>query len=106
MNPGFFNTIGLRGQDLAAAHHQARNQDAVVLDVFRQHDRPLTPSDVWRLTSDAGHRWPLTSIRRAITNLTDDGQLVKLPKQRTGIYGKPEHHWSLPAGMQLELLAA
>lgn len=105
MNTPFFNTIGLRGDDLAAAHRDASRQEATVLAVFHEHARPLTPSDVWRLTSDAGHRWPLTSIRRAITNLTDAGRLVKLPKQRTGIYGKPEHHWALP-GHQMELLAA
>lgn len=105
MNPGFHNTIGLRGDDLASAHRACSRQESAVLEVFRHHARPLTPSDVWRLTSDAGHQWPLTSVRRAITNLTDDGRLVKLARQRTGIYGKPEHHWALP-GHQLELIAA
>jgi Fe2+ or Zn2+ uptake regulation protein len=105
MSTGYFNTTHLRGDDLASAHRACSRQDASVLDVFRQHARPLTPSDVWRLTSDAGHSWPLTSVRRAITNLTDDGKLVKLARQRTGIYGRLEGCWALP-GHQLELLAA
>lgn len=94
----FHNSIGLTGPELVAANVGASSQDAAVLDVFRRAGRPLTPSDVWRLTSDAGHLWPLTSIRRAITNLTNDDLLVKLDLQRTGIYGRPEGLWQLPAG--------
>ena len=39
--------------------------------------------------------WPLTSVRRAITNLSSDGELVKTNDKVTGIYGKPEHLWRL-----------
>lgn len=105
MNIPFHNTIGLQCDELRSAGEQARNQEAVVLEVFRRQGRPLTPSDVWKRTCEAGLRWPLTSIRRAITGLTNSEKLVKLAQQRVGMYGKPEHHWAL-SGHQLELLAA
>lgn len=40
-------------------------------------------------------KWPITSIRRAITNLTNDGELVKHDRMRMGDYGKDNHTWSL-----------
>ena len=36
---------------------------------------------------------PLTSVRRAMTNLTDDGHLVKTDRQFPGPYGRPEFGW-------------
>ena len=48
-----------------------------------------------KVCESAGRRWPLTSIRRAITNLTTDERLVRLDFQRTGIYGRPEHLWAV-----------
>ena len=36
---------------------------------------------------------PLTSIRRAMTNLTTDGKLIKTNRYVIGIYDKPEHLW-------------
>ena len=41
-------------------------------------------------------KWPITSIRRAMTNLTDDGMIVKTQKTVKGVYGKSEHLWALP----------
>ena len=38
---------------------------------------------------------PITSIRRAITNLTNDEKLVKTDNQKTGPYGKPSYCWKL-----------
>ena len=42
------------------------------------------------------NKWPITSIRRAMTNLTDDGMIVKTQETVKGVYGKNEHLWSLP----------
>lgn len=91
----YHNTTQMTGAALLEAVRAARNQDEAVLAIFERAGRPLTPSDVWRMTSDAGHRWPLTSIRRAITNLTTDERLVRLDFQRTGVYGRPEHLWAV-----------
>lgn len=50
----------------------------------------LSPSTVWNAF---GQRWPITSIRRAITNLTGDGHLIKTSKTVQGEFGRNEYCW-------------
>lgn len=40
---------------------------------------------------------PLTSVRRALTNLTRAGELERTPETTIGRYGRPVHLWKLPA---------
>ena len=40
-------------------------------------------------------RAPITSIRRAITDLTNEGKLVKTNSLKKGNYGKKCHCWKL-----------
>lgn len=91
----FHNTVGYTGRQLVQANVEAKRQDAVVLDVFRKAGRALTPSEVHALLPMPAL---LTSVRRAITNLTRDGKLVRLDMQRMGPWKRPEHVWALPAG--------
>jgi hypothetical protein len=95
MSLAYYDSTHLPPTDLASAHRAAKGQEAAVLAVFYAHGGLLSPSRVLALS---GLSAPLTSIRRAMTNLTEDGQLVKTDLQRTGPYGKPEHLWRLPAG--------
>lgn len=69
------------------------NQRDAVLAIFKDAPDSLTPSDVWTRTQWGGRRWPLTSIRRAITELTDKGLLVRESGQKPGLFGKPESLW-------------
>jgi len=89
---------------------KAQSQEAAIVSVFeREPDRALSPSEVHRgLISSAPDeperdRWrrtPATSIRRAMTNLTDAGRLRKTDDLVTGPFGRPEHRWELvPAGV-------
>ena len=58
----------------------------------------MTPFDVEALYSVAYAAVPITSIRRAITNLTTKKKLVKCPKEegmKEGNYGKLNHYWKL-----------
>jgi len=74
---------------------QARRQSADILGFFRAHPgEDFSPSQVW------GHfqQWPLTSIRRAMTNLTARGALEKLTGRVPGLWGKPEGLWTLHRG--------
>lgn len=95
----FHNTTGLTGRRLIAASRVAKGQEAAVLDVFRAAGRPLSPSEVHARMPG---RVLLTSVRRAISNLTQAGALVKLDQTVPGPYSMPEHLWALPAG-QLDL---
>ena len=69
----------------------ASKQDVAIARLFYQHRRQLfTPSAVHERM---GERWPITSVRRSITNLTDEGILEKARETRKGQYGRPEHCW-------------
>lgn len=91
----FFNTCELAGAPLAQAKRKAGEQCQRVLEVFRRiPGAKHTPSQVWKLgQADDSPPWLLTSVRRAMTTLTDAGALRKLDEMRDGPYGKPEHLW-------------
>ena len=44
----------------------------------------------------AGLNCPITSIRRAMTNLSNEGHLEKTDDYVFGMYAKREHLWTLP----------
>jgi hypothetical protein len=67
-------------------------QEEYILAFFKDEEKPQSPSMVYDALPE---HWPITSVRRAITNLTTAGELVKTNNTVTGMYGKPEHLWSL-----------
>ena len=67
-------------------------QENYILAFFKHEQEPMSPSMVHKAFNNV---WPLTSVRRAITNLSSDGELLKTNDKVTGIYGKPEHLWRL-----------
>ena len=95
--------------EIAFREGRARSQDELVLSVFEQYwYQDMSPSQVYdylvdRLLVDAAT--PLTSIRRAITNLTTRGELVKLEKKTQGPWGHPEGLWRLRLERDLPLFA-
>ena len=58
-------------------------------------DKKYTPSQIAVELYKELSGVPLTSIRRAITNLTFPGSLVKTNVKTTGPYGRPEYYWRL-----------
>ena len=89
----YFNTTKLKGKNLAEAQSQTYNQEQVISLYFTQNPKAeLTPFQVnMAILRNA----PITSVRRAMTNLTKNGVLEKLEIQRPGKYGKPNHLWRL-----------
>lgn len=55
----------------------------------------LTPSEAHSAYCELYPAVPLTSIRRAVSDLTERGLLRKSATMRLGIYGKSEHCWEL-----------
>lgn len=90
----FYNTIQETPKELAQSHKKAKTQEEKILECFYSCKEPLSPSMV---LSQAGLNCPITSIRRAMTNLSNDGSLEKTNEYVQGHYGKREHLWSLPA---------
>jgi hypothetical protein len=80
--------------EATGAETRAAGQEEEIVDWFARQPQGTraTPSEVWR----AFQRWPLTSIRRALTNLTVAGILQHYQAdRREGLYGAKESTWGL-----------
>lgn len=92
----FFNTIGEKGNTLECSQKQVARQANRVLAIFRQFSgSPLTPYTVHVIYEDFYNKTPITSIRRAITDLTNQGMLIKTQIKGKGKYHKPNYKWKL-----------
>ena len=95
MSNSYFNTTNESGTDLSTSEKKAKRQDEYILDFFKYNAlREFTPSEIHSNIPELHHA-PLTSVRRAITNLTDNGLLIKTIHQREGLYGKKTFTWKL-----------
>ena len=90
----YFNTTRSSGAQREQYEHQAKSQEEVIYEYFAsRHGMEYSPSQVreyLNLTSA-----PITSVRRAITNLTNASLLTKTDRQTAGPYGRPEYLWTL-----------
>lgn len=90
----FYNTTGLPKPEQHKARKQTRNQEEAILfwaEFARVVD--FTPSECWQ--DCFRERTPITSVRRAITDLTKAGKLVKTATRRPGQFGMPEGVWKV-----------
>ena len=83
----FYNTINEVSSSLVIS---SRTQEKIIFDCFVSAKEPLSPSMVHFLTK---LKCPITSIRRAMTDLSKAGKLNKTPKYTIGKFGKKEHLW-------------
>lgn len=100
----YFNTTGESGETLEKSRRKANKQEILIMGFFRNHPSgPWAPHIVHKHVFD--EKTPLTSVRRAMTDLTDDDLLIKTDAQVMGPYGKNVHTWKLaPEGLeQLEM---
>lgn len=96
----FHNTVEARGADLTSYESRASSQELLILSFFKSHPtRMFTPSEIHKRLFDPIIT-PLTSVRRAITNLCSAGELRKTDIKVTGPYGMPEHCWYRPPAAQ------
>lgn len=86
----YFNTNQESGDTLATSQATANRQEDVILALYKRAGRPLTPDHIERMVAG---RWPITSIRRAVTVLTKAGLLRKLDETVEGRWGKRVHLW-------------
>ena len=93
MEKGFFNTVNLKGEKLKESWKAALTQQERVLFILKANKKGMTPSDVHKIYCHYWNTCPITSIRRAMSNLTENGDLEKTQNQAEGIYGKPNYIW-------------
>jgi len=90
----YHNTTESTGPERRRYQDKAVSQETKILAHFK--GRPgaeITPSFVVKYYFN--NSVPITSVRRALTNLTNAGELVKTNKQVKGPYGRPEFQWRL-----------
>lgn len=89
----YHNTTHSTDSDLRRFETKAQSQEELIERFMRDVGHPMAPSEVQRaLHLD---RVPITSIRRAMTNLTKAGILEKTVIQVTGPFGRPEYRWKV-----------
>jgi len=90
----YYNTTNQQGKELKNNIKKALTQYDEIKKYFRNHKRMFTPSEIWVKLYDIST--PITSVRRAITDLTNDGVLEKTKRQKPkGLYNRPEYYWRL-----------
>ena len=94
----FHNTLDLPESELKVRQLKAGSQNEKILQWFRQNPGKLyTPFDIIKHCFN-GYGYfnaPITSIRRAMTDLTKLGYLEKTKEKRAGEYGELNYCWKL-----------
>lgn len=103
MSDFFYNTISLKGEKLLVANAKAMYQADLILEIYRSNpDKLISPSQILYIVKRKySLHWPITSCRRAITDLSGDKYskaLTKTSVMVTGDFGQPEHQWILTEG--------
>lgn len=91
----FYKTVNLPAPELKAARETNNVQNARVLSIFEKHPEGLTPFEASGIYNGQHPEIPLTSVRRAVTDLEKSGRLEKTGAMRAGGYGKPNHVWKV-----------
>jgi len=89
----YYNTNELEGEALKKANQNTAGQEAIVLEFFER--LPSMRFSPERIHKAVLPHVPLTSVRRAITNLTKKGLLRKTKQMTLGDYGTQVHTWQL-----------
>ena len=93
MGKHYFNTTHESGAKLKSYETQAASQEDLILSHFKSSPGMMyTPSEIQTLILPNS---PVTSVRRAMSNLTKKGLLRKTSHKIEGPYGHPEHLWTV-----------
>lgn len=89
--------------NLKEKHHEellAKEQDKFILEIFKASPNIwYTPFQIQEIAELNEKRMEITSVRRAITNLTDRGVLIKSEKAAfLGKFNKKNHGWKYNNG--------
>ncbi len=93
----YFNTTDQDLHYVSKRKAKNRTQEGIVHDLFKSMvtltaSEVLTASKALNLFSK---QVPITSIRRAMSNLQQEEKIIKTTDTKTGIYGAPEHYYRI-----------
>src|SRR5688572_7324319 len=88
----YHNTTGERREKvLMERERKCRRENGAILDYFKAHSmESFTPYQIWNIF---GRKQQITSVRRAITDLTKDGWLMTTGEMRPGGFGVNVNCW-------------
>ena len=87
----YFNTTHATDETLRRYEEKADSQSQIIFDYLRKNKEfGFTPEELGAIFP-AGT--PITSIRRALTNLTNQGLIIKTVTKRKSKYGRFAHCW-------------
>lgn len=95
----YYNTTNLQGEDVRQEWKTANAQEQKIVAVFKSLAFPNYPLSPFEVLEKSGLKAPITSIRRAISDLTKEGILEKTNVMRMGPYGKPSYCWKLKTSL-------
>ena len=90
----FYNTIMREDEALRKSEANVQTQGARVLAIMNKLIK-ATPAQVHKVYCKNHKRVPITSIRRAMTDLTTSGDLVKTGEKGPGAYGMENFKWEV-----------
>ena len=92
----YFNTTRSKGKDLKKAKDKSLSQEELIKRFMKLNKhKAYTPFEIQdEFVKDYGLSvWPITSVRRAMSNLTSSNILIKTDTQVKGDYGKLNYKW-------------
>lgn len=99
----FYNTISLSFSEHSQEILLAKKQEDFILTILNLiPDQWITPWQMQDIAVQNGKDFEITSIRRAMTDLEQQGKLIKSGKANfMGKKGKPNHAWKFNNGKLL-----
>lgn len=92
--PRFYNTTNLKGEELKQKKQRVVGQNGEILHIFAMH--PHQKFSPWNVYDKLQGKFPITSVRRGINNLTESGYLLKSDKTViAGPYNTASYQWEL-----------
>ena len=85
----YFNSTKEDSAYVSERVEKNKSQEEIVYDLFLEFKK-MTASEV---LEKFPRKVPLTSIRRAISNILFSGKLIKTEESKIGIYGSPEKYY-------------
>ena len=91
----YYNTNKTTGVKLKKYKEITNKQEGLILELFRLNPKlELSPFEVHTVLQRLNVlKAPITSIRRAITDLTNEDKLVKTTKRKLGPFGRDSFCW-------------
>lgn len=94
MSNSYYNTTNETGDTLKNSEQKAITQEDKILAFFEAHPLAMyQPFEILKYCFEDSV--PVTSVRRAMTNLTHADKLTKTKTQKIGNYGKFNWCWRL-----------